>query len=80
LHIIFPNTLANFCCFNYCTNSVIPSYSVSSAVPGGRAVKGVGLGRLVAGIVGVNPAQGMDLCLCVSVFCCPVSVEAFATG
>jgi hypothetical protein len=28
----------------------------------GRAVWGVGLGRLVAGIVGSNPAQGMDVC------------------
>jgi hypothetical protein len=27
----------------------------------GRAVWGVGLGRLVAGIVGSNPAQGMFL-------------------
>jgi hypothetical protein len=28
----------------------------------GRAVWGVGLGRLVAGIVGSNPAQGRDVC------------------
>jgi hypothetical protein len=28
----------------------------------GRVVWGVGLGRLVAGIVGLNPAQGMDVC------------------
>jgi hypothetical protein len=28
----------------------------------GRAVWGVGLGQLVAGIVGSNPAQGMDVC------------------
>jgi hypothetical protein len=27
----------------------------------GRAVWGVGLGRLVAGIVGSNPAQGMHV-------------------
>jgi hypothetical protein len=38
----------------------------------GRAVRGVGLGRLVAGIVGSNPAQGMDVCLRLSVLCCPV--------
>jgi hypothetical protein len=31
----------------------------------GRAVWGVGLGRLVAGIVGSNPAQGMDVCVCI---------------
>jgi hypothetical protein len=37
----------------------------------GRAVWGVGLGRLVAGIVGSNPAQGMDVCPHLSVLCCP---------
>jgi hypothetical protein len=43
-----------------------------SAGHSGRAVWGVGLGRLVAGIVGSNPAQGMDVCPRISVFCCPV--------
>jgi hypothetical protein len=38
----------------------------------GRAVWGVGLGRLVAGIVGSNPAQGMDVCLRLSMLCCSV--------
>jgi hypothetical protein len=38
----------------------------------GRAVWGVGRGRLVAGIVGSNPAQGMDVCPRLSVLCCPV--------
>jgi hypothetical protein len=38
----------------------------------GRAVWGVGLGQLVAGIVGLNPAQGMDVCPRLSVLCCPV--------
>jgi hypothetical protein len=33
-----------------------------SAGHSGRAVWGVGLGRLVAGIVGSSPAQGMDVC------------------
>jgi hypothetical protein len=28
------------------------------------------------GIAGSNPAWGMDVCLRVSVLCCPVSVEA----
>jgi hypothetical protein len=28
------------------------------------------------GIAGSNPASGMDVCLHVSVLCCPVSVEA----
>jgi hypothetical protein len=28
------------------------------------------------GIAGSNPAWGMDVCLQVSVLCCPVSVEA----
>jgi hypothetical protein len=32
----------------------------------------VGLGRLVAGILGSNPAQGMDVCPRLSVLCCPV--------
>jgi hypothetical protein len=38
----------------------------------GRAVWGVGLGRLVAEIVGSNPTQGMDVCPRLSVLCCPV--------
>jgi hypothetical protein len=42
----------------------------------GRAVWGVGLGRLVAVIVGSNPAQGMYVCPRLSVLCCPVQVEA----
>jgi hypothetical protein len=42
----------------------------------GRAVWCVGLGRLVAGIVGSNPAQGMDVYPRLSVLCCPVYVEA----
>jgi hypothetical protein len=42
----------------------------------GRAVWGVGLGRLVAGVVGSNPAQGMDVCPRLSVLCCPVYTEA----
>jgi hypothetical protein len=32
----------------------------------------VGLGRLVAGIVGSNPASGMDVCSRPSMLCCPV--------
>jgi hypothetical protein len=28
------------------------------------------------GITGLNPAWGMDVCPCVPVLCCPVSVEA----
>jgi hypothetical protein len=27
-------------------------------------------------IAGSNPARGMDVCLCFSVLCCPVQVEA----
>jgi hypothetical protein len=38
----------------------------------GRAVWGVGLGPLVAGIVGSNPAQGIDVCPRLSVLCCLV--------
>jgi hypothetical protein len=36
--------------------------------------------RLVAGIVGSNPAQGMDVCLCVYMLCCPVQVEVSMMG
>jgi hypothetical protein len=32
----------------------------------------IGLACLVAEIVGSNPAYGMDVCLCLSVLCCPV--------
>jgi hypothetical protein len=39
-----------------------------------------GLGRLVTGIVGSNSAQGMEVCLCVYVLCCPAWLEAFALG
>jgi hypothetical protein len=42
----------------------------------GRAVWGVGFGRLVAGIVSSNPVQGMDICPRLSVLCCPVQAEA----
>jgi hypothetical protein len=40
---------------------------------------------VAAGIVGSNPVKGTGVCLCVSVcvyyvLCCPVYVEAFATG
>jgi hypothetical protein len=38
------------------------------------------LDRLVPGIAGSNPARGMDVCLCVSVWCCPMQVEVFATS
>jgi hypothetical protein len=44
--------------------------------PSGSAVKGVGLGRFVAGISGSNPVRGMDVYLCVYMLCCPVSVVA----
>jgi hypothetical protein len=33
---------------------------------------GVVLGRLVAEIMGSNPAYLMDVCLCIQVLCCPV--------
>jgi hypothetical protein len=39
------------------------------AGPGGSAVSGVGLGRLVTGIMDSNPAQGMEF---VFVFLCCV--------
>jgi hypothetical protein len=43
-----------------------------SAGHSGRAVWGVGVGRLVAGIVSLDPAQGTDVCPRLSVLCCPV--------
>jgi hypothetical protein len=36
------------------------------------AMRSQAFGRLVAGIVGSNPAQGMDVCPRLSVLCCPV--------
>jgi hypothetical protein len=36
----------------------------------------VGFVRLVAGIVGSNPAHGMDVCPRLSVLCGPVQIEA----
>jgi hypothetical protein len=47
-------------------------FIVDSVGHSGRAVWSVGLGRLVAGIVGSIPAQGMDVCPRLSVLCCPV--------
>jgi hypothetical protein len=39
------------------------------------------LGRLIAGITGSNPAEGMDVCvLCLYMLRFPVQVEASATG
>jgi hypothetical protein len=32
--------------------------------------------RLNIEFAGLNPAWGTDVCLCLSVLCCPVSVEA----
>jgi hypothetical protein len=46
------------------------------ASPSVRAVWGVVLDLLVAEYVGSNPAYGMDICLCLSVLCCRVWVEA----
>jgi hypothetical protein len=68
-----------------CNNSILDKYLwnlyseyILKFIAGhsGRAVWGVGLGRLIAGIVGSNPAQGMDVCPRLSVLCCPVWVEA----
>jgi hypothetical protein len=43
-------------------NVILFSNAIQTAGHSGRAVWRVGLGRLVAGIVGSNPAQGMDVC------------------
>jgi hypothetical protein len=42
----------------------------------GRSKAGTVYDRLNIEITGSNPAWGMDMCLSVSVLCCPVSVEA----
>jgi hypothetical protein len=34
----------------------------------------------VAGNAGSNPARRMDVCLCVCMLCCLVSIEVFATS
>jgi hypothetical protein len=44
---------------------------------GGRTVYGVGLGRLVTGIMGSNLAKGIKFYRRLSVLCCTVQVEAF---
>jgi hypothetical protein len=41
---------------------------------------GLGFSHLDTGIVSSNPTGCMDVFLCVSVLCCPVQVEYFATG
>jgi hypothetical protein len=51
-------------------------YIQFNAGPISRAVWGVGLGRLVAVTVGSNPALGIDVCLCVSVLCYAVYIDA----
>jgi hypothetical protein len=40
------------------------------------AVRAVGVDGLVAEVVVSNPAFCMNVCLCLSVLCCPVSVDA----
>jgi hypothetical protein len=66
---------------NLCnTVSTLSVCNCLCAGSGGLAVWGVGLDRLYDDSVGSNPAQGMDVCPRLSVLCCPVQVEAFATG
>jgi len=50
---------------------MIPSNST------GRAAYGVGFGRVLTGIVGSNPAWGMDISLLSVVFC---QLESFASA
>jgi hypothetical protein len=54
------------------TNGDLSHAYLGSASHSGRAVWGVGLGRLVAGIVGSKSAEGMDVCPRLSMLCCPV--------
>jgi hypothetical protein len=53
-----------------------PKTDKTDAGHSGRAVWGVGRGRLGAGIVGSNSTQRMDGCPRLSVLCCPMKVEA----
>jgi hypothetical protein len=46
--------------------------SVVNAGHSGCVVWGMGLDRSDTGLVGLNPAQGMDVCPCLSVLCCSV--------
>jgi hypothetical protein len=67
--------------FDSCVRGkMITLYVTSAAGHSGRAVWGVGLSRLVAGIVASNPAQGMDVCplsFCVVLSCVG---RGFVTG
>jgi hypothetical protein len=47
-------------------------YFVSLSIPVVARYKAHICGRLVAGIAGSNPAEGMDVCPCVYMLCCPV--------
>jgi hypothetical protein len=53
----------------------VPRYPLDRKLVGTQNV-GVGLGRLVTGLVGSNTARGMYVCLCVSVLCCTLLVGA----
>jgi hypothetical protein len=61
---------------NYCVQPPLLRFNADCFLltailtPAGHS--GVGLGRLVSGIVGSNPAQSMDVCPHLSVLCCPV--------
>jgi hypothetical protein len=59
---VVPVTVAEWC------RSQLPG----NATHIGRSVWGVGLGYLVAGTVGLNPASGMDVCLRPFMLCFPV--------
>jgi hypothetical protein len=58
--------------------SSLPSSKSDNGPLPEAALSGVGLGRLVTGIVGSNTARGMDVYICVSVLS-SMQVEAFAT-
>jgi hypothetical protein len=62
--ILFENLQPEWEVFEYwLTQAEFINQSIrTGAGHSGRAVWGVGLGRLVAGIVGSNPTQGMDVC------------------
>jgi hypothetical protein len=67
-----PSTLTHELTYILMLGYKIVVFQYNIAGHSGRAAWGVGLGRLVAGIVGSNPAQGMDVSPRLSVLCCPV--------
>jgi hypothetical protein len=72
MHICFNNQYSTFF-FIYGFRMILNVNSIKQLI---FVLNSVGLGRIVAGIAGSNPARSMDICLCLYMLCCPVNVEA----